>query len=237
MSSTGANGLTAGPNESLAPDSDSDTNNNDNGQTISNNAVVACGATLTAGSEPTDDGDIDPDTNMSVDFGFFIESKLGNFVWFDLNKNGVQDLGEDEVQNVTATLYDAATDTVIATQLTDVNGEYNFCRLTAGDYYIVFTNLPADHVFTEDDGSNDTTNSDADPSNGRTVTYILGAGEEIDTVDGGIVFGATTGTAGELAQTGLDISHVVYSGIVLIALVSTATSISNKQANTDYSRR
>jgi uncharacterized repeat protein (TIGR01451 family) len=52
-----------------APDPNNDVNDDDNGQLVG--AVVATAAiTLTAGGEPTNDGDTDPNTNLSIDFGF-----------------------------------------------------------------------------------------------------------------------------------------------------------------------
>lgn len=53
-----------------APDPDNDVDNDDNGTLIAGVAVATQAITLAAGSEPTDDGDQDENSNLSVDFGF-----------------------------------------------------------------------------------------------------------------------------------------------------------------------
>lgn len=52
--------------------------------------------------------------------------EIGNRVWEDTNRNGVQDPGEIVLPGVTVQLFDPATNTVIATAVTDANGNYYF---------------------------------------------------------------------------------------------------------------
>jgi hypothetical protein len=52
--------------------------------------------------------------------------EIGNRVWEDTNRNGVQDPGEIPLPGVTVQLFDPATNTVIATAVTDANGNYYF---------------------------------------------------------------------------------------------------------------
>jgi uncharacterized repeat protein (TIGR01451 family) len=56
-----------------APDPDPDTNddNDDNGALLSGQGAVTQAVTLLGNTEPDNDGDLDTDTNLSVDFGFF----------------------------------------------------------------------------------------------------------------------------------------------------------------------
>ncbi len=61
---------------------------------------------------------------------------IGDFIWEDSNKNGVQDGGEDGLQNITITLYDGDNNKLGSTQ-TDENGKYEFSNLKNGEYYIV----------------------------------------------------------------------------------------------------
>src|SRR5207249_2530044 len=44
------------------------------------------------------------DSDQTIDFGFFKPASIGNFVWNDLNHNGVQDGGEPGIQGVQVTL-------------------------------------------------------------------------------------------------------------------------------------
>ncbi|MFK7736190.1 MAG: SdrD B-like domain-containing protein [Pirellulaceae bacterium] len=53
-----------------APDPDDNTNSDDNATLIVGVGVATQALTLTAGSEPTDDGDTDENTNLALDFGF-----------------------------------------------------------------------------------------------------------------------------------------------------------------------
>jgi len=61
---------------------------------------------------------------------------IGDFVWNDLNRDGIQDLGEPGIGGVTVNLEDD-TGTVIATTTTGPNGFYQFTGLCAGDYKVV----------------------------------------------------------------------------------------------------
>ena len=111
---------------------------------------------------------------------------LGDFVWYDLNKNGMQDAGEAGVPAVTVILYNATTGAVIKTTVTDINGMYLFTDLPNGSYSVGFTNLPAGYKFTIKDAGNDLVDSDVDPNSGRTGIYTL-AGSTNRTADAGIV--------------------------------------------------
>lgn len=51
--------------------------------------------------------------------------EIGNFVWLDTDKDGVQDPGEQPIPGVTVRLY-AADGTLLATAITDANGQYYF---------------------------------------------------------------------------------------------------------------
>lgn len=57
--------------------------------------------------------------------------EIGNRVWNDLNRNGVQDPNEPSLAGVTVHLYLGST--LVATAVTDANGEYYFVSSTAVD--------------------------------------------------------------------------------------------------------
>lgn len=129
--------------------------------------------------------------NMTVDAGMYAQpsntASLGNFVWNDVNNNGVQDNNEAGVPGVTVTLYGPDGTTVIAATTTDEFGYYVFNNLPAGDYVVGFSNLPAGYSYSpQNAGSNDAKDNDADPSTGKTGIINLSAGEIDMTVDAGI---------------------------------------------------
>ncbi len=113
-------------------------------------------------------------------------ASLGDKVWFDNNENGIQDGGEPGAEGVTVYLYNCD-DELLATTVTDANGNYLFSDLPAGNYYVVF-DLPSGYSFSpQDQGADDAVDSDADLS-GKTICTNLEAGEDDMTWDAGIFF-------------------------------------------------
>jgi protocatechuate 3,4-dioxygenase beta subunit len=172
--STGRAAYATGPYEpGAAPNNDTDNDDNGSG---SGGRIVSGPVTLISGSEPTTDGDSDPDSNLTVDFGVFRPASLGSIVWDDTNHNGQRDQGEAGVPNVTVTLYDASV-TALATTATDGAGFYTFTNLPPGTYSIGFSGLPPGYSFTLRDVGADTSDSDVDPATGRTVPTMLVPGQ------------------------------------------------------------
>lgn len=140
------------------------------------------------------------ENNMTVDAGIYNPTlpigALGNFVWYDYNKNGMQDEGENGVPGVTVRLYDDASN-LLATTATNAEGLYIFNNLSAGNYVVEFTNLPVGYSFTNQDlGGNDAIDSDPNKGTGFTNVISLALAEINLTVDAGIVFSSgRSGTA------------------------------------------
>ncbi|MBC2601961.1 SdrD B-like domain-containing protein [Puniceicoccus vermicola] len=112
-------------------------------------------------------------------------ASIGDYVWYDINLNGVQDSGESPVPGTKVTLYDAAGDP-IATKTTNANGRYLFTGLMPGDYSLGF-DPPADYVISGKDlGGNDAKDSDVDQETGRTVVTTLVASEQDRSWDAGL---------------------------------------------------
>ncbi len=129
-------------------------------------------------------------TNNNVDAGFYKGATLGDRVWLDANKNGVQDAGETGVANVKVILLDAAGNPTGATATTDANGNYSFTNLKPGTYSVQFdkTSLPANYSFTGADlGGNDARDSDANATTGKTAQVTLTSGQVYSDLDAGIV--------------------------------------------------
>ncbi|MEB4901111.1 SdrD B-like domain-containing protein, partial [Pseudomonas aeruginosa] len=119
-------------------------------------------------------------TNNTIDAGLFQGAQLGDRVWFDTNKNGVQDANEAGVAGVKVSLLDANGVAVASPLTTDANGNYLFSNLKPGTYSVQFdkTTLPAGYVLTSKDlGGNDANDSDANLVDGKTAQVTLASGE------------------------------------------------------------
>ncbi|MEZ4713678.1 MAG: SdrD B-like domain-containing protein [Caldilineaceae bacterium] len=109
-------------------------------------------------------------------------SSIGDYVWHDLNQDGVQDANEPGMVGVTVNLLQQ--DVVINTMQTDANGGYLFDNLEAGDYVVEFV-APVNFAPTAPNVGDDAADSDADPSSGRSSLIQLAAGVNDMTIDAG----------------------------------------------------
>ncbi|EZX60408.1 serine-aspartate repeat-containing protein C, partial [Staphylococcus aureus C4155] len=77
--------------------------------------------------------------NMTLDSGFYKTPKysLGDYVWYDSNKDGKQDSTEKGIKGVKVTLQNEKGE-VICTTETDENGKYRFDNLDSGKYKVIF---------------------------------------------------------------------------------------------------
>ncbi|MCZ7591066.1 MAG: carboxypeptidase regulatory-like domain-containing protein [Kiritimatiellae bacterium] len=132
------------------------------------------------------------ENNLTLDAGVFQLAQLGDFVWNDLNADGIQDAGEPGLSNVVVRLYDT-NNVVLGTTTTDVNGAYAFTDLYPGTYVVEF-DLPVGATFSpQDQGGDDTADSDANTSTGRTAPITLVSAEDNPTIDAGVYFPASLG--------------------------------------------
>ncbi|HDG3700148.1 TPA: MSCRAMM family adhesin SdrD, partial [Staphylococcus aureus] len=106
--------------------------------------------------------------NDTIDSGFYKPTyNLGDYVWEDTNKNGVQDKDEKGISGVTVTLKDE-NDKVLKTVTTDENGKYQFTDLNNGTYKVEFE-TPSGYTPTSVTTGNDTEKD----SNGLTTTGVI----------------------------------------------------------------
>lgn len=170
--------------------------------------LLAEGFTFTKKDQGTDDAkDSDADTqtgktgkitlhgdnNLTIDAGMYgsdcMPVSLGDFVWNDLNKNGIQNTNEPGLAKITVNLYKAGKTAIHRTTWTDKNGIYHFAGLLPGTYYVQFV-LPKAYAFTLiNQGGNDALDSDADMATGMTASYNLASGEANNTIDAGMFEG------------------------------------------------
>ena len=110
---------------------------------------------------------------------------IGDYVWVDSNRDGVQDEGEKPLEGVKVVLYDGAGEEIDDTT-TDENGRYIFDNLDAGEYQVRFilTDEQADlYKFTTyTEGDDSTVDSNAGEE-GRSATIMLNSDNEFLTAD------------------------------------------------------
>ncbi len=140
----------------------------------------------------------DPKT-ATVTIQDYSKSGISDFVWDDLNRNGLQDFGEPGIKDVTVKLFKAGVADPVAQAKTGVDGKYTFgpalgsAGIDPGKYTVQFV-LPTGYAFTAKGASaNRAIDSDANPADGKTAEITVVAGEENDTIDAGMVQLGTNG--------------------------------------------
>ncbi len=130
----------------------------------------------------------------AADFGYVNYASVGDTVWHDLNGNGLQESGEPGIAGVSVRLLDAAGAAILRTTTTDANGNYLFDSVIPGDYLIeVIKPAAYTHFVSNDQGSDDTVDSDVLAASGRTAMFSLSAGQHRTDLDAGLYQSATLG--------------------------------------------
>jgi CshA-type fibril repeat protein len=155
--------------------------------TIKNQGDLTKDSNVNKGGK-TDKFDLDEGENLeSIDMGIFPSLVLvGNRVWFDTNRDGIQDNSEQEgIKDVSVKLY-TYDNRLVANTKTSTSGFYEFKGITAGSYYILF-DLPTNYTISPQNiGTNESTDSDANPETKKTELFNLVAGLDNRTVDMGL---------------------------------------------------
>jgi uncharacterized repeat protein (TIGR01451 family) len=136
---------------------------------------------------------------VGVSIGSCDAAALGDFVWVDANKNGVQDDGPTGLNGVYVRLFTpgadgipgTADDVPLSSTVTSdgpggAPGWYRFPGLAPGSYFVCFTAPPTFQFTTPHVGSG-ATDSDADPTSGCTPVVTLAANQDDPDVDGGLI--------------------------------------------------
>ena len=156
----------------------------------------------------------------SFDFGFYQTASLGNFVWNDLNGDGLQ-TGEPGIDGVTVTL--VSNGSAVATTTTAGGGLYSFTGLTPGvPYSVSFTTPTGFSATLANQGGNDAI--DSNPVGGITAPVTLTAGENNLTLDAGFTLIPVYDLS--LAKTVLS-SSPYYPGSGQVTFQLTVTNSSN----------
>ncbi len=141
-----------------APDPDANpANNDDNGALLAGVGVITAAITLASGSEPTDDGDTDSDSNLSIDFGFVPQIDLqvvktvdtatkiaGNQVTYTL---AVSNEGDTTVNNVLV-VDDLPDFMTIVSAVSTAGGTVTQTGNTAGEIEVEYASLTAGQTAT-----------------------------------------------------------------------------------------
>ncbi len=104
------------------------------------------------------------------------QASIWDIVWFDTDRNGIQDIWENWVSGIWVELFNSS-NVSQATTTTSSTWSYNFTGLTPWDYYVQFT-IDAPYIITwQDQGWNDALDSDINTTTKRTINTTLVAWE------------------------------------------------------------
>ncbi|MFJ4159950.1 SdrD B-like domain-containing protein [Microbacterium testaceum] len=136
--------------------------------------------------------------------------EIGNRVWFDADQNGIQDADEPAIQGVTVQLFVKGSNTPLATQTTDAQGQYYFrsdrdgfdpngsytvrfvqpaqgSLALTGPNATTFGTIDWSQAAFAKTGVSSTTGSVADPTSGSADVTLRGPGMNVDDLDAGFV--------------------------------------------------
>jgi len=124
---------------------------------------------------------------MGADFGYLPPGVIGDFVWIDLNTNGLFDVGEQGIPYVPVVLYSGlGTTTPVATNYTDGDGYYSFGNLADGVYTVAVLTNDVNNPFPP----NLTASYDADGTPDNTANKIRIYGGHITEINDTLVSNA-----------------------------------------------
>lgn len=186
----------------------------DNGNDTNSDATPATGKTfvitLSAG-----------ETDLTIDAGLrpTATATVGDYVWSDLNGDGLQGANEPGIGGIVVTLYNSS-NVAIGSAITDASGKYLITNVAPGTgYYVIFSNTPSNPVgssqqpsFTTQGGNAGTNTSHADAA-GKSNTFTVLKGDNITNIDAGI---KNYPIASVVAVKELDIDAVLHGAVATI---------------------
>ncbi|RYD41566.1 MAG: hypothetical protein EOP85_12490, partial [Verrucomicrobiaceae bacterium] len=114
-----------------------------------------------------------------IDAGFVTKVNHGNFVWNDLNGNGIQDSGEPGIPGVVVQLWNSSRTRLWDHTTTNANGNYTLQSPGGGSFRLrAILPYAGDTFSPKDAGTNDQLDSDINPNGvnfGFTDVYTLGS--------------------------------------------------------------
>ncbi len=161
-------------------------------------------ATSFAGTDGTKDSDVtsefvqgstgiiqldDGEKAFDIDGGVIVTSSddlgsIGDFVWNDINVNGIQDTSEPGIEGIEIILLDDQ-GVAIESTFSIENGSYIFDEIPAGSYRISIVLIDDYEVTIPNNSFDDLTDSDIQ-SNGNSLLFTLAENENITNLDIGL---------------------------------------------------
>ncbi len=108
-----------------------------------------------------------------VQFEFIQCVFIGDYVFEDSNRNGIQEENENGMADVKVQLRNALDDAVIRETFTFENGYYSFSVLPGGNYYLHFETPEGYSISPAFQGSDPALDSDIDPLTGQTTALFF----------------------------------------------------------------
>ncbi|MBK8849662.1 MAG: hypothetical protein IPN73_05805 [Saprospiraceae bacterium] len=159
--------------------------------------------------------------NKDVDAGLTLSLELGDFVWEDLNYNGLQDAGEPGLEGVAVRALDASGN-LLAETLTGADGKYILIGLPSIDIEMTFE-VADPFKATQSNISDPTTNSDINNA-GSTGLITLSGQSSNKNIDAGLYRESCIGDFIWLDQNGNGIQDTDDRGLwdVMVVLYNEA---------------
>jgi uncharacterized repeat protein (TIGR01451 family) len=190
---------------------ETDTDSNDNGTqpggvgtavssgiiTLTNMGEATSAETGQGGLQDSTSAAPDNQGDMTVDFGFVPYTSVGSNVFVDSDNNGVDDgtANEPGIAGVTVQVFDAATNALVGTAITDSMGNWLVDSLLPGDYYAVIATpsaqYPTSSTLDNVGGTDGVDNNDngVQATSGASVTTpvftLTGNGEGVNATEPG----------------------------------------------------
>ncbi len=147
---------------------------------------------MITGATGDDDGASSAGAVWILSLNSILPASIDGILWVDTDQNGIRETGELGLSGFKVDLYTPGVDGVIgggddllmASVRSTANGTYSFAGLSAGDYYLQMS-VPAGLLTLQDQGVDDTLDSDLNPDTGRTSIFSLATGKNISNIDVG----------------------------------------------------
>ncbi len=127
-----------------------------------------------------------PLAGLNILYSDNISTTIGDWVFEDINQNGVQDVGEPGIEGVEIELLNP-NGQVLAQTVTDLLGRYQFADLVAGAYRLRIS-VPTGFLLTDaDQGGNDARDSDFQPFTQTSPLVSIAQGAVDTSLDAGLI--------------------------------------------------
>ena len=158
------------------------------------------------------------EVDSTMDIGLFEVATIGDYVWEDLNGNGIQDETDTGIPGVPVVVRGMTGNNtgVTDTTQTDSTGHYHFTNLVPGVYELSFAPPIEYQIISERIDIDDSINSDVD-TNGVIMAEIINGSETNLNLDAGLF---QFGTIGNLAWEDLNANGIQDEGEPGLAAVT-----------------